>query len=211
MSSIDERVVEMKFKNSQFKSGVKESLDSLSQLKKGLDLSGAAKGIKDVENAGKSFSLASMASAVENVSSKFNALGAIGFTVLQNLTNSAINAGTRIASALTIDPIKAGFSEYETQMNSIQTIMANTANKGTTLDQVSDALDKLNKYSDDTIYNFSEMARNIGTFTAAGVDLDTSTNAIKGIANLAAISGSNSQQASTAMYQLSQAMATGTV
>ena len=123
MSSIDERVVEMKFKNSQFKSGVKESLDSLSQLKKGLDLSGAAKGIKDVENAGKSFSLASMASAVENVSSKFNALGAIGFTVLQNLTNSAINAGTRIASALTIDPIKAGFSEYETQMNSIQTII----------------------------------------------------------------------------------------
>ena len=211
MSSIDERVVEMKFKNSQFKSGVKESLDSLSQLKKGLDLSGAAKGIKDVENAGKSFSLASMASAVENVSSKFNALGAIGFTVLQNLTNSAINAGTRIASALTIDPIKAGFSEYETQMNSIQTIMANTANKGTTLDQVSDALDKLNKYSDDTIYNFSEMARNIGTFTAAGVDLDTSTSAIKGIANLAAVSGSNSQQASTAMYQLSQAMATGTV
>lgn len=211
MSSIDERVVEMKFKNSQFKSGVKESLDSLSQLKKGLDLSGAAKGIKDVENAGKSFSLASMASAVENVSSKFNALGAIGFTVLQNLTNSAINAGTRIASALTIDPMKAGFSEYETQMNSIQTIMANTANKGTTLDQVSDALDKLNKYSDDTIYNFSEMARNIGTFTAAGVDLDTSTSAIKGIANLAAVSGSNSQQASTAMYQLSQAMATGTV
>lgn len=107
--------------------------------------------------------------------------------------------------------MKAGFSEYETQMNSIQTIMANTANKGTTLDQVSDALDKLNKYSDDTIYNFSEMARNIKTFTAAGVDLDASTSAIKGIANLAAVSGSNSQQASTAMYQLSQAMATGTV
>lgn len=62
-----------------------------------------------------------------------------------------------------------------------------------------------------TIYNFTEMTRNIGTFTAAGVDLDTSVAAIKGIANLAAVSGSNSQQASTAMYQLSQALAAGTV
>ena len=62
-----------------------------------------------------------------------------------------------------------------------------------------------------TIYNFTEMTRNIGTFTAAGVKLDTSVQAIKGIANLAAISGSTSQQASTAMYQLSQALAAGTV
>ncbi len=62
-----------------------------------------------------------------------------------------------------------------------------------------------------TIYNFTEMTRNIGTFTAAGVDLETSVSAIKGIANLAAVSGSTSQQASTAMYQLSQALAAGTV
>ena len=68
-----------------------------------------------------------------------------------------------------------------------------------------------NYYADKTIYNFTEMTRNIGTFTAAGVKLDTSVNAIKGIANLAAASGSTSQQASTAMYQLSQALAAGTV
>jgi tape measure domain-containing protein len=55
------------------------------------------------------------------------------------------------------------------------------------------------------------MARNIGTFTAAGVKLEVATNAIKGIANLAAISGSSAEQASTAMYQLSQALATGTL
>ena len=61
------------------------------------------------------------------------------------------------------------------------------------------------------MYNFSEMAKNIGTFTAAGVDLKTSTSSIKGIANLAALSGSSSQQASSAMYQLSQAIAAGQV
>ena len=104
-----------------------------------------------------------------------------------------------------------GFSEYETQINSVQTILANTQSKGTTLDDVNAALDTLNAYADKTIYNFTEMTRNIGTFTAAGIDLDTSVTAIQGIANLAAVSGSTSQQASTAMYQLSQALASGTV
>lgn len=135
----------------------------------------------------------------------------MAITALANITNSAVNAGRSIVSALTIDPIKTGFQEYETQINAVQTILANTSSKGTTLDQVNNALDELNHYADMTIYNFTEMTRNIGTFTAAGVDLDTSVSAIKGIANLAAVSGSTSQQASTVMYQLSQALAAGTV
>src|SRR5690606_24831986 len=106
---------------------------------------------------------------------------------------------------------KDGFSEYETNINSIQTILANTQAAAVTLDQVSAALEELNLYADLTIYNFAEMARNIGTFTAAGVALEPAVAAIKGIANLAALSGSNSQQAATAMYQLSQALSTGTV
>ena len=132
-------------------------------------------------------------------------------TTLANITNSAVNAGKNLVSAFTIDPIKTGLQEYETQINAVQTILANTQSKSTTLDQVNEALDELNHYADMTIYNFTEMTRNIGTFTAAGVDLDTSVSAIKGIANLAAVSGSTSQQASTAMYQLSQALASGTV
>lgn len=112
---------------------------------------------------------------------------------------------------MTIDPIKSGFQEYETQINSIQTILANTKSKGSTLNDVNKALAELNKYADQTIYNFTQMTKNIGTFTAAGVDLKTSVSSIKGIANLAAISGSTSQQASTAMYQLSQALAAGKV
>ena len=123
-------------------------------------------------------------------------------TALANITNSAVNAGKRIISALTIEPVRSGFEEYETQINAIQTILANTESKGSTLQDVNQALDELNHYADLTIYNFTEMTRNIGTFTAAGVDLETSVSAIKGIANLAAVSGSTSQQASTAMYQL---------
>ena len=112
---------------------------------------------------------------------------------------------------MTIEPVHTGFQEYETQIGAVQTILANTQSKGSTLDDVNAALDELNTYADQTIYNFTEMTRNIGTFTAAGVDLEKAVTSIKGIANLAAVSGSTSQQASTAMYQLSQALAAGKI
>lgn len=208
---IDQRVVEMKFDNKDFESNVKTSLSTLDKLKQGLNLNGASKGLENLGSAAKSFDLSGIGSAVESISSKFSALGIMGVTVLTNITNSAFDAGKKIVSALTIDPIKTGLQEYETQINAIQTILANTSHNGTTLDEVNAALDELNKYADLTIYNFTEMTKNIGTFTAAGLDLDTSVKGIQGIANLAAVSGSTSQQASTAMYQLSQAMAAGVV
>lgn len=208
---IDERVVEMRFDNKQFESNVKTSMSTLDKLKEKLNLSGASKGLENIESAAKKVDLNPLGRAAETVTAKFSALQVMGVTALANITNSAVNAGKNLVKAFTIDPIKTGFQEYETQINAVQTILANTQSKGTTLDQVNAALDELNHYADMTIYNFTEMTRNIGTFTAAGVDLDTSVSAIKGIANLAAVSGSNSQQASTAMYQLSQALAAGTV
>lgn len=210
-TTIDQRVVEMQFDNKQFERNVATSMSTLDKLKQSLNLSGASKGLENVGAAAKKCDMSGLSGAVQTVQAKFTALEVMAVTALANITNSAINAGKRLVSSLTIDPIKMGFQEYETQINAIQTILANTSSKGTTLEQVNSALDELNTYADKTIYNFTEMTRNIGTFTAAGIDLDTSVSAIKGIANLAAVSGSTSQQASTAMYQLSQALASGTV
>lgn len=211
-NAVDNRVVNMGFNNRQFESGVKQTIDSLGALKKGLQLEESAKSLTNLSNVGRAFSLAGIAEGVQNISNKFSSLGVIGVTTLANLTNAAVNFGKQLLVNLTgINSILGGFREYETQIGATQTILANTSLKGTTLEQVNDALAKLNEYSDKTIYNFTEMTRNIGTFTAAGVDLDTSVAAIKGIANLAAVSGSTSQQASTAMYQLSQALSSGTV
>ena len=210
-TTIDERVVEMRFDNKQFESNVQTSLSTLDRLKKSLNLSGAAKGFDEIDSASKKVNMNGLANAVESVRLKFSALEVMAVTALANITNSALNAGKRIVSALMIDPIKTGFQEYETQIGAVQTILANTQHEGTNLQQVNRALDELNTYADKTIYNFTEMTRNIGTFTAAGVNLQTSVDSIKGIANLAAVSGSTSQQASTAMYQLSQALAAGKV
>lgn len=200
---IDDGIVRLKFDSDRFNNAIRTSLQSISNLKNALK--------SGFDNIGRHFSLASINNSIQQVSEKFSAFGVMGMTVLQNLTNSAVEAGKKIVSALTIDPLKMGYQEYETQINAIQTILSNTREKGTTMDDVTKALDELNHYADMTIYNFTEMTRNIGTFTAAGIDLDTSVSAIKGIANLAAVSGSNSEQASRAMYQLSQALSSGSL
>lgn len=210
-TTIDQRVVEMQFDNKNFERNVQTSLSTLDKLKNSLNMNGATKGFEQIDNAAKKVNMSGLGNAVESVRLKFSALEVMAVTALANITNSAINTGKQVISSLTIDPIKMGFSEYETQINAVQTILANTSHQGTNLQQVNRALDELNTYADKTIYNFTEMTRNIGTFTAAGVDLQTSVDSIKGIANLAAVSGSTSQQASTAMYQLSQALAAGKV
>lgn len=209
--TVDERVVEMRFDNANFEKNVQTSMSTLDKLKKSLNLSGASKGLENIGEAAKKVRFDGMIEGIETVNARFSYLqGAIQHQI-NNIVDTCVGAGRKIVSALTIDPVKSGFSEYETQINAVQTILANTQKEGTNVKIVNNALDELNRYADKTIYNFTEMTRNIGTFTAAGVKLDTSVSAIQGIANLAAISGSTSQQASTAMYQLSQAIASGTV
>lgn len=210
-TTIDEKVVEMRFDNKDFEEKTKSTVSLLEKLKSSLKLDGATKGFDNISKAANKVDLSGFGGAVDTIKVKFSAMEIVAVSVLSNIANTAISAGKNLVDAFTLEPIMSGFQEYETQINSVQTILANTQSKGTTLDQVNAALDELNHYADLTIYNFTEMTRNIGTFTAAGVDLDTSVKAIQGIANLAAVSGSNAQQASSVMYQLSQALASGTV
>ena len=234
---VDERVVEMRFDNKQFESGVKDTMSTLDKFKQKLQLKDATKGLDGLEKAAKKVDFSNItksANAVGDDVSKLTKEMKTAFGSFENFAYEAgfsvrdiwlkvgnvleyqvagriIDIGKNLTKAFTIDPILTGFQEYETQINAVQTILANTESKGSTLQDVNAALNELNKYADMTIYNFTEMTRNIGTFTAAGVDLKTSVSAIKGIANLAAVSGSTSLQASTAMYQLSQALAAGKV
>ena len=210
MSSIDERIVKMRLDNSQFEQGVNKTSGLLSKLKSALNLDKSVESINNVDKAVNRVNFKPITSGLQGVQSGFNAMGAVAFSVFNRMTNAAIDAGQRITSSLTA-AVRDGFAEYETQMGSVQTILSNTMSKGTNLDQVNTALDTLNTYADKTIYNFTEMTKNIGTFTAAGVDLQTSVDSIKGIANLAAASGSTSAQAASAMYQLSQALAAGKI
>ena len=203
--TVDQRIVDMRFNNKQFGNGIKDTLKSLDNLKKGLNLKDAGKGLSDLQNAGSRFNMSGMTAAVSKISSKFSAMGVIGFSVLQNLTNQAIRLGKKMANGF-LKPMTTGFEEYELKMNSIQTIMTNVRDKGTTLEEVNVVLDDLNGYADKTIYNFAQMTANLGKFTTAGLGAAEAATTIKGIGNIAAGFGVDATKMAGATYQISQAL-----
>lgn len=214
--TVDERVVEMRFDNSQFERGIAQSLQSLKALKDSLDFSGINDNglnslTKDVSNIGTN---------VDSIADKFTALGIIGATALGKISSAAIDLGQSMVQNLTKN-MQEGYDKYNIMMESIQTIMYGTrdqigeglkwATDQDQMDYVSAQIEKLNWYTDETSYNLTDMTNSIGKFVSAGVDLDDATTAMMGISSWAAISGQKADAAARAMYNLSQALAIGKV
>lgn len=206
---VDERIVEMQFDNRNFEKNVQESMNTIDKLNQKLKFDESKNAFSNMSKDAKKFDLSSMGNAIDEVKVRFSGMQMAFNAAIQEIVHTAFNAGKQIVEAIAITPIKSGLQEYQTYMTSIQTILSNTKSKGTTLTDVYGSLDELNYYADKTIYNFTQMTRSIGSFTAAGVGLEDATNAIKGVANLAAISGVNSEKASNSMYHFSQALAGG--
>lgn len=204
-SSIDQRIVEMQFDNAQFEKGISTSLKSIDNLEKGLKLDGASKGLESVSKAANSMDFSGLQGGIYAVQQKFSALEVIGITALQRITNAAISTGESLIKSLSIDQISAGFAKFGSKTSSVATLVA----QGNELERVNEQLNRLNWFTDETSYNFTDMVANIAKFTASGKGLEESVTAMEGIANWAALSGQNATTASRAMYQLSQAMGAG--
>jgi tape measure domain-containing protein len=209
-ASVESRIVTMKFDNKAFMANATATLGVLKKLGEAAILPGATKGLAAVQAAAGKFNLGNAGAHVDGFSQKWVALSAVVATAMSNITSSVAASIANVAREMSgLEAMKAGFDEYELKLGSIQSILANT--KGESLETVNAALEQLNKYSDKTIYNFGEMVSNIKAFTVAGVDLDRSVASVKGLANVAALTGTNSQDAARATYQMAQAMSSGTV
>lgn len=206
--TIDSKVVEMKFDNSNFETNVKQSMSTLEQLKKDLKLEASTDGFKQISEAAKDVSFDGLTKGISEVKTHFSGLEVMAVTALANITSKAVDAGLSMAKSLSIDPATDGFSQYEKKTQSVQTIMNAT---GKDIDSVNASLDKLIWFADETSYSFGDMVDNVGKFTSVGVDLETASKAMMGISNWAAVSGQNASTATRAMYNLSQAMGLGYV
>lgn len=204
--TVDNRVVEMRFDNAQFEKNVKESMSTLEKLKHALKFDDSAKSLDSLSKSVNGFNTSGMATAVETVTQKFSALEVVAITALANITNKAINAGEQLVKSLSTDQIAAGYDKYTQKVEGVQTIMSAT---GLSVEEVNASLEKLNWFTDETSYNFTDMVSSIGKFTSAGMELDDSVTAMEGIATWAARSGASTQKATSAFYNLSQAMGTG--
>lgn len=212
---IDERVVQMKFEAGQFEKNVQTSIHSLDELKKGMDFQDAVKGFDKLDKSAKSVNISALGRAAEQVQIKFGMLEVFTLNVMNRISNAAINAGENLIKSLTIDQITPGWDKYADKTVSVATIMSATAKQftdtGVQMEFVNEQLDKLNWFTDETSYNFVDMVNNIGKFTSNNIELDKAVTAMQGIANWAAISGANAGEASRAMYNLSQAISSGSL
>jgi len=212
---VDEKIVVMKLDNSDFKQKAAETTtifgkirDALSKLGN-INLGKTTQEIGAIGEKANGIKLDRIGNEVESISRRFSAWGVVAATVISNITNRILDASLTMANSFTFQPLTDGFNEYETKIGAIGTMLANTEWAGSTLDDVKKTLGVLNDYADNTIYSFEQMTQNVGRFTAAGVTLEDSATAIKGLGNLAAASGSDVNQLNTAMYQSSQALASG--
>ena len=202
-TAVENEVVRMQFDNRQFEAGVKQSMSTLDKLKAALHLDKSAQGFKQIGDAAKKVNFSPITNGVEAVKRSFTYMDVAFATAVARMTNDAITAGKKIATALTIDPVKTGLSEYETKLNAIQVMKSN---RGGSIEEITEALDELNKYADKTIYNFTQMTNNVGKFVAQGMKAKEAANAVQGLANLAGASGASAEDMARATYQMSQAM-----
>lgn len=203
---VEHVVVQMEFNNAQFEKGTKETMSTLDRLKEKLKFEGIQNGLSKVSSEIKKVDMTPLNNAVEQTSMSFSMLEAVALGALTNIGATISNKLINVLKEFTIAPIMEGFSEYELKLNSTQTIMSAT---GESIEVVNGYLERLNEYSDKTIYSFSDMTESIAKFTNAGVSLETAVNSIQGIANAAALAGAGTQQAASAMYNFSQAISTG--
>lgn len=206
-TSVDTRVVEMRFDNKKFEKNSEETMKSIENLDKSLDnLGDSAKSFTQIQNAAERVDLSKLQSAAEAVTNKFSALGVITDQVLRNITTSVSNAVTGMIKQFTVAPITAGFDKYAAKTEAVQTIMHATHED---IDTVNKSLVKLSEYTDETSYSFSDMVSSISKFTGAGLKLEDAETAVEGIANWAATAGVGTTEASRAFYNISQAMSSG--
>lgn len=215
-NTIDQRVVQMQFDNAQFERETRKSMGTIEQLTQRLNLLGTkADTVSDFKMDDGTRSMAGFGEAVNTVYLKFSKLEAVMFGFLSNIGANLASKTTAFVKSLSVDQITAGWDKYAQKTAAVQTIMSATAkqftNTGEQMSYVNKQLDKLNWFTDETSYNFVDMVDNIGKFTNSNIPLDKAVTSMEGIATWAAASGANAQQASRAMYNLSQALGMGSV
>lgn len=213
-TTVDNRVVQMRFDNEEFEKKASKSLSTLDRLKNALKFSGASKNLDKVNESFKEVDANPLLKAIEGINGGLTTMVAKA-TLVNRATNALIDTTKRFVNSMTLDQVNAGWDKYAEKTSAVQTIMAATSkdfkDTGVQMNYVNSQLEKLNWFTDETSYNFTEMVGNIGKFTSNGIKLDRSVTAMQGIATWAARSGANANEASRAMYNLSQALSTGAV
>ena len=184
--TVDERVVSMQFDNRHFENNVKTSLNTIDKLKQSLNLTGATKGLENVNNAVKNVDANPLIESANKVQVSWSKLDMVITDYVRTWGARIFNLGENLVKSLTVDNIAAGWSKYGSKTASVQTIMNAT---GKTIDEVNGYLDKLMWFSDETSYGFTDMTAALAQMTSSGGKIEKLIPMITGVANATAYAG----------------------
>lgn len=170
MSSVDDRIVRMTFDNQKFEEGVKTTMQSLENLKKGLDFSGIQTGI-------------------ESLQKRFSTMGIVGMEITRKITDGVISSAKKLGDA-TIGQIKQGGMKralnIEQARFQLQGLFSDMKNADAQVDKVMGAA--LNAVRG-TAYGLDEAAKSASVLAASGVGMKDMEPVLTSIAGAAAMTG----------------------
>lgn len=221
---VEDRIINLKFNNKDFEKNAAQSMRTIDALEekltfknvasKGVDafkgIINAAKQVppvlEQIADAGSLGMVSKLKAAFTKNGDMFSPLMEMATGAFRQIGQEAYQLGKQITTSLTTQQVDAGWQKYADKTASVQTIMNAT---GKSIDVVTEALAKLNWYSDETSYSYTDMTSNIAKFTSSGVDLNTAVTAMIGIGNAAGLAGAKVQDASHAMAGFAKAIGQG--
>ena len=180
MSSVDERIVQMRFDNAQFESGVRQTLSSLDKLKQGLKFNAAINGANVLQNAFNGIKLGGINRSVDQLNRKFSSLGIAGMEIVKRVTNDVLNSVTRVATAIP-NQIKAGGWARALNLENAQFQLKGL---GVTWDKINNDI----QYAvNGTAYGLDSAAKVAGQLAASNIEVsDSALTATKSVDDFSA-------------------------
>lgn len=178
-TTVDQRVVEMRFDNAQFERNVQQSMNTLNQLDKSIDALEGTQG------------LSALSITMNQVSRGFDALGSIGFSVFQRLTNSVIDLGARMVSSL-LTPINQMASGGWTRAMNIENAKFQFEGLGMDIKQ---AMEDATFAVNETAYSLDAAAMAATQLASSGVKLgDDMAHSLRAVSGVAAQTNSSYEE-----------------
>ena len=190
--TIDEKVVEMKFDNKNFEANVQTTMSTLDKLKAKLNLTGASKGLEEVQKSTKKLSFDNVVNSLSSLEKRFSVTGIAGMTVIQNLTNEALKLG-RVLSSYSIGGIvNGGYSRASKIENAQFQIKGLLKDLDDADEQLNKIMEDVNYGVQDTAYGLDAAATVASQLVASGIMAgDGMKAALRGVSGVAAMTNSS--------------------
>lgn len=179
----DTKIVEMEFDNAAFEKNIHQSIDSLDDLQSKLDNMRGGNAFQQIAAAASDMGFDKVVSGIDSIDKKMSAMGVVGATVINNLTNSFLNFGRNLWSS-TIGQAASGGMRRALNIQQAEFLM-----EGLKLD-VKQLKDDAMFAVEDTAYGFDEAASAAAQFGVAGVKAgEEMKHALLGVSGVAAMTG----------------------